>query len=87
VTNLSQALNQAFDGNGKATGDYRFQGQPVLHASAGKPGVSSVTLFYYVSSDVLYLFAMGQHESSSSYKITDFGPNTGDFRLGKTIPL
>jgi hypothetical protein len=87
LTNLSQALNQAFDGNGKATSGYTFHGEPVLHASAGVAGVSSVSLFYYQDGDVLYLFAMGEHKSSTRYKISDFGPSSGDFALGKTVAL
>jgi hypothetical protein len=87
LTNLSQALNQAFDGNGKASGSYTHDGHAVLHASAGKAGVSSVTLFFYDADDIVYLFAMGEHKDSSSYEVSDFGPATGAFKKGSTIRL
>jgi hypothetical protein len=87
VTNLSQALTQAFDGRGKATSDYTFHNEPVLHASHGVPGVSSVSLFFYEDDDILYLFAMGHHKSSTVYQISDFGPNGGAFKLGSKLAL
>ena len=47
-SNLKQALNQAFDGNGKASGTYRFNNNLILHASSGKIGTNKcVSLFYY----------------------------------------
>ena len=87
LTNLSQALNQAFNDQGKSCGSLKYDGKATLHASAGVAGVSSVTLFYYEQSTVLYLFAMGQHKGSSSYEICDFGPDSGDFKYGKSISL
>ena len=87
LTNLSQALNQAFGGQGKACGNLAYNGIAPLHASAGKQGVSSVTLFYYELAGTLYCFAMGEHASSSSYKISDFGPNNGSFKSGTTVIL
>jgi hypothetical protein len=87
LTNLSQALNQAFDGGGKATGAKKFNGKPILHASAGRPGVSSVTLFYYEQAGTFYLVAMGEHASASSYKIRDFGPQSGTFKTGTTVSI
>jgi hypothetical protein len=87
VTNLSQALNQAFNGQGKSCGTNMYEGHASLHASAGKEGVSSVTLFYYELGMTLYCFAMGEHATSSSYKISDFGPATGNFQYNKTVQL
>ena len=87
---LSQALNQAFDGNGKATGAFRFAGQPVLHASSGN-GQSSVSLFFYMSGTTMVLFAMGEHVDVPKpkvwYKLSDYGQPDGDFAAGKTIKL
>lgn len=88
LTNLSQALNQAFNGQGKANGvSLMYDGKQTKHASAGVAGVSSVTLFYYESGMILYLFAMGQHKGGSSYTIVDFGPPTGSFKAGGTVAL
>ena len=87
LTNLSQAMNQAFNDQGKACGALRYNNQAPLHASAGVVGVSSVTLFYYTQGATLYLFAMGEHKGPSSYKISDFGPANGDFQFNKTIQL
>lgn len=87
LTNLSQALNQAFNDQGKSNGALLYDGKQTKHASAGVVGVSSVTLFYYERATVLYLFAMGQHRGGSSYLISDFGPASGDFKSGKTIQL
>ena len=92
VPNLKQAMNQAFDGQGKACGNYTYNGHKPLHASAGKPGVSSVTLFYYLDNGTLYCFAMGEHVETEKgqppvYEISDFGPATGDFKKGAKIVL
>lgn len=87
LTNLSQAMNQAFNDQGKSNGSLLYDGQQTMHASAGVVGVSSVTLFYYERATVLYLFAMGQHKGGSSYQISDFGPDTGTFASGKTVQL
>jgi hypothetical protein len=87
LTNLSQAMNQAFNDQGKPNGALLYDGMQTKHASAGVIGVSSVTLFYYERGAVLYLFAMGQHKGGSSYLISDFGPDTGDFKSGKTVQL
>jgi hypothetical protein len=87
LTNLSQAMNQAFNDQGKACGTLTYNGQAPKHASAGVIGVSSVTLFYYVVGVTLYCFAMGEHKGASSYKISDFGPSAGDFQYNKTIQL
>ncbi|MFI9306597.1 hypothetical protein [Streptomyces triculaminicus] len=83
---LKQALNQAFDGGGKATGAYKFKNHPVLHASSGN-GQTSATLFYYSEASTLTLFAIGEHKTSSSYKITVYGQKGTDFAQGKTMSL
>ncbi len=41
----------------------------------------------YEESDVLYLFAMGQHAGSSSYDLCDFGRSSGSFQYGRTVSL
>jgi hypothetical protein len=90
VTNLSQALNQAFDGNGNATGAYLFNNQPVLHASAGKKGKSSLTLFYYMNGETIMLFAMGEHQDTdnASYELSFYGqPAPSPYCLGAKITL
>jgi hypothetical protein len=89
LPNLKQAMNDAFGGRGKACGNYTYNGHKPLHASAGKPDRSSVTLFYYPDpvGETLYCFAMGEHLGSSSYTISDFGPATGDFKKGTKIAL
>ncbi|MFI9235577.1 hypothetical protein [Streptomyces sp. NPDC053079] len=86
---LKQALNQAFDGGGKATGSYKYKNRPVLHASSGN-GQRSATLFYYSedsTDSTLRLFAIGEHKTSSSYKITVYGQKGTDFAQGKTVSL
>ena len=87
---LSQSLNQAFDGNGKPTGAFRFAGQPVLHASSGN-GQTSVSLFFYVSGDSVVLFAMGEHVDVPKpkvwYQLSDYGLPDGDFVADKIIKL
>ena len=77
ITNLSQALNDISNGAGKASGSYRFRNQPVLHASAGQLGVSSVTLLFYRQGQHSYIFAMGSHKGASSYVLDGYG-QTGD---------
>lgn len=89
--NLTQSLNQAFDGNGKPTAAYKFANQPVLHASSGN-GEKSVSLFYYVIAETITLFAMGEHMKTEKtepvqYKLSDYGQPNGDFAAGKTIIL
>jgi len=79
ITNLSQALNQVFAGDGKSCGKLVFEGRPTLHASAGRRGGTSVTLFYYVENEVANLFAMGQHSGPATYELSDFRPDTGNF--------
>jgi hypothetical protein len=87
-TNIGQALNDVANGNGSATGTHRFNGQPVLHASAVQVGVSSATLFWILEEDgdVARIFAMGEHVNNTNYKITDFG-QSGAFKKNKTISL
>jgi hypothetical protein len=87
LTNLSQAMNQAFNDQGKSNGALMYDGKQTMHASAGVIGVSSLTLFYYERATILYLFAMGQHKGGSSYLISDFGPTDGSFQSGKTVQL
>lgn len=87
VANLKQSLNDVTSGKGKATGEYKFDGHPVLHASSGKPDVKSVCLFYYDYNDDHYIIAMGEHTASKEYKLTDYGQKDGDFQKNKTIDL
>ncbi|MFD0396875.1 hypothetical protein ACFVHI_02160 [Kitasatospora sp. NPDC127121] len=87
LANLKQSLNQAFNGQGKPTGSYQFRGKPVLHASSGN-GQQSVTLFFYADGSKLMLFAMGEHVSSTQYRISIYGQQ-GDpnFAKGKVISI
>jgi hypothetical protein len=84
---LSQALNQAFDGNGKATGAYLYNAHAVLHASSGN-GQHSVCLFYYMNVGTIMLVAMGEHADQgkvTSYLLSDYGQPTGSFKSGNRI--
>ncbi|MCA6091873.1 hypothetical protein LE181_06795 [Streptomyces sp. SCA3-4] len=83
---LKQALNQAFNGAGKPTGAYRYKNRPVLHASSGN-GQQSATLFYYSEAGTMTLFAIGEHKTSTSYKISVYGQKGTDFAEGRTISL
>lgn len=87
LANLKQALNDVTGGKGKATGAYQFNGNPVLHASSGTTGVKSVSLFFYDANTNHYVIAMGEHTSSTTYKLTDYGQPSGDFAKNKTISL
>ncbi|MFD9206413.1 hypothetical protein ACFVZM_09025 [Streptomyces sioyaensis] len=74
LTALSQALNQAYNGQGKTSGHHVVDGEKrqVFHASAGRMGSGqSVTLFYYPLNpiDGFHLVALGEHVSKASYKI------------------
>ncbi|MFB6457943.1 hypothetical protein ACE38W_21915 [Chitinophaga sp. Hz27] len=85
--NLSQALNDVADGRGSATGSKTFNGYPVLHASAGKIGRSSITLFWYEKDRNHYIIAMGEHANSTTYDLTHYGQIEGDFRLNNRITI
>ncbi|MFJ6617881.1 hypothetical protein ACIQOW_09970 [Kitasatospora sp. NPDC091335] len=88
LTNLSQALNAAYDGKGKDSGKHTVDGGDVqvLHASAGKAGVTSVTLFYFFNGTEFRLVALGEHVSSDRYKIdTDLGQAASPFQKKKTV--
>ena len=86
--NLKQSLNQAFDGGGKATGSYRFDNNPVLHASSGKEGTSKcVSIFYYILGETIYTVAMGRHVASSSYSLDHYGQPSGEFKEGANLSL
>jgi hypothetical protein len=84
--NLKQCLTDVTDGNGKATGGYKFDGKPVRHASSGN-GQISVTIFYYVQGEDQYIFAIGEHRGPDSYKITTYGQPGGEFKKGRGIQL
>lgn len=87
MANLKQALNDVTSGKGKATGNYTFNTRPVLHASSGVTGVKSVSLFFYDQSSDHYIIAMGEHTAATTYKLTDYGQPSGDFRRNATITL
>jgi len=88
LANLKQSLNQAFDGGGKATGTYRYDNNPILHASSGKQGTSKcVSLFYYVTGSTIYMVAMGRHTAGSAYSLDHYGQPSGDFKEGANISL
>jgi hypothetical protein len=86
LANLKQAMNDVFSGKGKASGAHTFAGQPVLHASSGN-GQKSVTLFYYMFGSTGKIFAMGEHEGSSSYSVSYYGQRGTSFQHGRTIAL
>jgi hypothetical protein len=86
LANLKQALNDVTSGKGKATGDYVFRSQPVLHASSGN-GQTSVSLFFYNAGTTHTIIAMGEHLTSTSYKLADYGQRNGDFKEGARIKL
>ncbi|MFI9202816.1 hypothetical protein [Streptomyces sp. NPDC053048] len=91
VTALGQALNQAYNGQGKNSGMHVVDGEQrqVFHASAGKAGTSaSVTLFYYPKdpSGGFHLVALGEHASADLYRIDkDLGQDQAPFQKKKTV--
>jgi|HubBroStandDraft_5_1064220.scaffolds.fasta_scaffold15349_3 hypothetical protein len=85
TANAKQALNQMFDGNGKATGAYQYGGLPVWHASSGN-GQQSVCLFYTMNGFTAQVLAIGEHKTSTSYKL-EWGPTPGAFSKNATIQL
>ncbi|GAA2654858.1 hypothetical protein [Streptomyces lunalinharesii] len=91
VTALGQALNQAYNGQGKNSGNHVVDGEQrqVFHASAGKAGTnSSVTLFYYPKdpSGSFHLVALGEHASADLYKIDkELGQDQAPFQKKKTV--
>lgn len=89
MANLKQALTQAFDGAGKATGAYKVNSLAVWHASSGN-GQKSVCIFYTLGKmsgkDIGQLVAVGQHETATKYKL-DWGRAAGDMATGKTVSL
>ena len=87
VANLKQALNDVADGKGKATGNRKYNNIPVLHASSGITGVKSVSLFFYDNNKDHYIVAMGEHVTSNSYKLSDYGQPSGDFKAGITFTI
>lgn len=87
VANLKQSLNDVTGGKGKPTGNYIFNTHPVLHASSGVQGVKSVSLFFYDNGGDHYIIAMGEHTGASTYKLTDYGQPTGDFKKNATISI
>ena len=85
TANAKQALNQLFNGDGKATGTYLYLGLPVWHASSGN-GQKSVSLFYIVQGVTAQIVAVGEHRTSTSYDI-EWGRSSGSFKAGATITL
>lgn len=86
LANMKQAMNDITSGKGKATGSYAYESHSVLHASSGNIQ-KSVSIFFFHDAGNDYLIAMGEHRTSTSYLISDFGQKSGDFKLGKTIAL
>lgn len=86
--NASQAVNDAVLNRGK---DASKAGSGMLHASAGKPGVSSCTVFFRRKDEKdglethLIVEAVGSHAGSSSYDI--HWSNTSKLKAGKTFSL
>jgi len=79
VGNVSSALNQAFNDQGKPSGHLQYNCHSTEHASAGRNSASSVSLFYYRHEDTIILFAMGRHLGSDTYALDDFHPQRGDY--------
>lgn len=82
----SRRMNDVFSGKGRASGAYTFAGQPVLHASSGN-GQKRATLFYYMFGVTAKIFAMGEHDGSSSYTVSAYGQRGTNFQKGRTIAL
>ena len=85
-SNASQAVNDAVGGKGK---DASKAGTGVLHASAGKTGVSSCTVFFRrlevhdgLETHVI-VDAVGSHDASSSYQI--HWSNSSKLKAGKVF--
>ena len=88
LSNLKQALNQAWNGDGKPTGGYQFGGSAIWHASSGKAGADkSVTLFYYMDGPKMMVVAMGEHTAATSYELVFYGQQAGSFQYGAKINL
>lgn len=85
TANAKQAMNQMFDGNGKATGPHSYQGLPVWHASSGN-GQKSVSLFYTMSGMTAQIVAVGEHKTGNTYNI-ESGRTSGIFKTGVTLTL
>ncbi|MQS36946.1 hypothetical protein [Streptomyces katsurahamanus] len=90
-SNLSQALNAAYDGKGKFSCQLTIDGKKVdvWHASAGVKGVSSVTLFYFpkdLTAAQFHLIALAEHAGGTTYKIDpDFGQDDFPYKKRKTV--
>jgi hypothetical protein len=89
VACLNQALNDVGGGKGKASGAYKFNNHPVLHASSGSPGKgASVTILFYRADGNEYIFAMGCHTGASSYELDIYGQNQNPtFKQGAKLKL
>ena len=87
AANAKQAINQMFNGDGKATSGYKYLGLDVWHASAGKPDRSSVSLFYTMQGTVAQVIAIGEHKTKTSYSLCDLGRTAGPFKQGATLQL
>ena len=85
TANAKQAMNQMFDGNGKATGPHVYMGLPVWHASSGN-GQKSVSLFYTMNGATAQIVAIGEHKTGNSYNI-ESGRTSGAFKTGATLTL
>ena len=92
--NLSQALNVVFSNprppgtEGNFNGHkYVYDGKQTRHASAGVADKSSVTLFFYVTQGIAYVFAVGEHEGNTSYRISHFGQPGTEFKMKGLIVL
>ncbi|MDH6706596.1 hypothetical protein P3T27_003323 [Kitasatospora sp. MAA19] len=87
-TALGQALNDAYDGKGKDSGNHVVDGEKVnvRHSSAGVAGKATVTLFHFFKNNEFHLVALGEHVSSTAYRIDDvLGQETAPFQKKKTV--
>ena|SRR5690606_3707421 len=86
-SNVKQVLNDVFtESRGKASGDLMFQGNRILHASAGNMQ-SSVSAFFYRVGTTNYLVALGEHINGDTYELSIYGQTNGDFEEGKKVRL
>ncbi|GAB2729212.1 hypothetical protein [Kitasatospora kifunensis] len=85
---LGLALNDAFDGKGKDSGNHVIDGEKVnvRHSSGGAVGKPSVTLFHFFKNNEFHLVALGEHASATTYRIDDvLGQEAAPFQKKKVV--
>ncbi|QQG28597.1 hypothetical protein JFY74_00495 [Pectobacterium carotovorum] len=84
--NLRQAMNTITSGRARATGNYSYDDNFVLHVSSGCM-YKSVSIFFFIKDDAFYLIAMGECLAPAVYLLSHVGQKEGNFKLGKKILL